>query len=542
MKNSISVFILVILLFNVSGTSGQGLENFNNFAGASGTYADGTFIGQDGSTWTFTQCRGDRAINAPTPCLGKNRTPAANVFSGSIHNGCGVISFDFKQGFSTAVDLNLLINGLVVKNVTSPGGPGDTMNIHNSGPVTVNVSGEFEIRFEQNNNATSGQVSIDNVTWTAYGAGPLPEPANYPTNFSATPSPFTIILSWVDATGDQLPTVYLIRGSSTNNIELPVDGVPVPDDPDLADGSGALNILPGVQTCQFANLPGNSPFYFKIFPYTNSGSTINFKTDGIPPGANATTPNVAIINSENFNSGNFGTWAPLRVSGDTSWTIDMTHGVGGTPCAKASGYYGGGPHVTEMWLHSPAMNFNQYSGETMSFQTAKNYAGPTLEVLISSNYDGTGNPNNFTWTPLTATLSAGGWAWTSSGNIDISAISGTNVYVAFKFTSSDIESATWEVDDIRIIGVSSLGIPETVMNNGFSLVPNPSDGHFRILFKDNSIKEIRIVSVIGTELFHTVTGQSEIGINLPELPSGIYFIQVKKAGANQPEVKKLIIR
>ncbi|TSA26284.1 T9SS C-terminal target domain-containing protein [bacterium] len=36
-------------------------------------------------------------------------------------------------------------------------------------------------------------------------------------------------------------------------------------------------------------MTAESTYYFKIYPYTNSGSAINFKIDGTPPSANATT-------------------------------------------------------------------------------------------------------------------------------------------------------------------------------------------------------------------------------------------------------------
>jgi len=542
MKKLFSFLLFVSLFLSGSFAIGQGLENFNNFVGTSGTYSDGTFLGQDGSTWTYTQCRSDRAIVAPSPCLGKNRTPAANVYSGIVHNGCGTISFDYKQGYSTAVNLNLLINGLVVKTVTSPGGTGDTMNVHNSGTVTVNIPGDFEIRFEQADNATSGQVTVDNVTWTAYSSAPLPEPTNYPTAFAAIPSAFTINLTWTDAAGGQVPTAYLILASEEDNIDLPVDGIPEPNDPDLSDGTGALNILPGVQSCQFAGLQSNKQFFFKIFPYTNTGANINYKTDAVPPSAVATTPNISIINYENFNDGTFGSWSQTSIIGDTTWSIDMTHGVAGSPCAKASGYYGGTSHQNEDWLISPPMNFNLYTDEVLTFQTAKNYTGPDIEPLISNDYDGTGNPNNFTWIPLTGTLSAGGWVWTPSGDIDVSTAGGNAIYIAFKFISTDTESATWEVDEILTMGVLIVGMPETIKVKGFQVMPNPSHGQFNVIFNDNTEKEVRILSVVGKELFSTATNQTSFQVNLPDLPAGIYFVRVNEKGSDKAEVKKLIVR
>jgi Secretion system C-terminal sorting domain len=372
---------------------------------------------------------------------------------------------------------------------------------------------------------------------------PDPEPTNYPTNFIATPSAFTINLNWTDAIGTQLPAKYLILASEEDNIDLPIDGVPEPDDPNLADGTGALNISYGVQACQFGNLQSNKQFFFKIFPYTNAGSNINYKTDGVPPSATATTPNSVIINYENFISKTFGTWSQKSIIGDTTWSIDTVHGIAGSPCAKVTGFYGGVSHQNEDWLISPSMNFNLYTNEEFSFQTAKNYIGPDLEPLISNDYDGSGNPNNFTWAPLNGTLSSGGWVWTPSGAIDVSGTNGTNVHVAFKFTSTDTESATWEVDEALTTGILIVGIVHEMENiDGFNVVPNPSKGQFNLIFDDNSQKEVQILSISGKEMFTTTTIQASLYVNIQNLPAGIYFVKVISPGTAVVQTKKIIIQ
>ncbi|MCK9204438.1 MAG: lamin tail domain-containing protein [Bacteroidales bacterium] len=458
------ILIMLPLLFAVSAIMGQGLENFDNYPETGNAYHDGTFTGQDGSTWSYFQSRGDSVIVAPSPTLGKNRTPTAEVKSGALLNGCGALSFDYKQVFSSNVSMDVFVNGALVYTAVTTGEQGI---VKNTGAITVNVSGEFILDFKQQS-TSSGQICIDNVTWTAYSSAPLPEPTNYPTAFTAAPFPYSIQLTWIDATGGQLPSKYLLLASEYDNIQLPVDGIPTPDDPDLADGQAAMNIFPGVQGYQFNNLPSNKQYFFKIFPYTNAGSDINYKTDGEPPSAAATTPNIMVINSENFNDGTFGTWNHMSVVGDTAWIIDLTHGVGSTPCAKASGYFTGSSHMTEMWLFSPSMDLSHITGGVLTFKTAKNYTGPQLEALISTDWNGVSDPNEFTWAPLTATLSTGGWAWTSSGNVDISAFTGSNVHVAFKFTSTDTESSTWEVDDILVMGIPSFNIPEVATNPSFT--------------------------------------------------------------------------
>ena len=374
------------------------------------------------------------------------------------------------------------------------------------------------------------------------GGAPDPEPSNYPTSFTATPTAFTINLDWVDATGSQLPAKYLVLASEEDNIDLPVDGIPEPDDPNLADGTGALNISQGTQACQFSGLQSNKQFFFKIFPYTNAGNNINYKTDGTPPNASATTPNAVIINYENFNTRTFGTWSQMSIIGDTTWSIDTIHGVANSPCVKASGYYNGASHQNEDWLISPAMNFNLYTNEELTFQTAKNYTGPDLQPLISNDYTGTGDPNNSTWTPLTATLSAGGWVWTPSGSINISGINGSAVHVAFKFSSTDTESATWEVDEILTTGILIVGMPQTTGDKDLRISPNPSHGQFNVAFGDNSLKELQIMSIIGKEVYRSNTSKANLDINIPDHTPGIYFFRVTYPGTSVILTKKIIIQ
>ena len=101
----------------------------------------------------------------------------------------------------------------------------------------------------------------------------LPEPANNVTNFIVSnETSNSISLTWTDATGGQLPEAYLIK-ASTGSITQPVDGVPE------IDGQFVKNINYGVETVTFSGLIPSTTYFFEIYPYTNSGSSINYKTD-----------------------------------------------------------------------------------------------------------------------------------------------------------------------------------------------------------------------------------------------------------------------
>ncbi len=104
------------------------------------------------------------------------------------------------------------------------------------------------------------------------GASVAPEPSNHAADFSA----HCITLNWTDATGDIVPEGYLLRMSAVGfgSIATPVDGTAVADD------FSNKNIAYGVQTCIFSGLTPGTTYYFKIFGYTGSGASIDYKTDG----------------------------------------------------------------------------------------------------------------------------------------------------------------------------------------------------------------------------------------------------------------------
>lgn len=279
----------------------------------------------------------------------------------------------------------------------------------------------------------------------------LPEPTNYPTAFSAVANNLTISLSWDDATGGQLPQAYLIKAATDPDIDPPTDGTFEIDDPDLSDGQGAVNVNYGIENFMFDNLDPLTTYYFEIYPYTNSGINVNYKTSGTPPAASATTASIIILNAENFDA-SWGEWTTVSVIGDQVWDRNNTYGVGGTPCAKMSGY-ASGSFVNEDWLISPSLNFDTYQNELLTFYSAMGYPTATRQISlkISNNYV-SGDPNLATWTDLTAVWPAGNpnFVWTSSGLVNVAGFTGTNVHIAFKYVSTATESETWEIDDILI--------------------------------------------------------------------------------------------
>ena len=240
--------------------------------------------------------------------------------------------------------------------------------------------------------STPGQLNNDQ----SFGGAPLPEPSNYPTAFSSTADNITITLTWTDATGTQLPSKYLIKVSDQDNITPPADGTPVADDLDLSNGTGAINVNYGVETYKFYHLDGETQYFFKIYPYTNAGANINYKTDGTAPSTSATTE--PVITQNTFESNSFGDWTTFSSASDKDWgVVNFGGALGTTYFAQINGYQESEP--SNDWLVSPSMNLDVYGSEKMIFYTQWRFGDVDTELKLkySTNYT-SGDPMQATWT------------------------------------------------------------------------------------------------------------------------------------------------
>ena len=148
-----------------------------------------------------------------------------------------------------------------------------------------------------------------------------------------------------------------------------------------------------------------------------------------------------------------GGWTTQILAGTNDWTTS-DQGSTGDFYGKFSNYNGSGNDTAFVWLISPSIDLSSASTPILKFETACNYNGMDLELMVSSNYDGVSAPSSAIWTSISsmATLSPGGWNWTASGDIDLSAYNGSSdVYVAFVYEGGPVTlGKTWEVDKIII--------------------------------------------------------------------------------------------
>jgi hypothetical protein len=146
-----------------------------------------------------------------------------------------------------------------------------------------------------NETITASSTDADNKTVTCSGTVYKTEPTNHVTDFTTsagTPTHSAINFSWTDASGGVIPDGYLIKGSSTSYAAIvdPVDGT--------AESDGALvkNVDHGSGgTASITGLSANTTYYFKVFPYSNSGTNINYKIDESVPQASRTTAEAPLL-------------------------------------------------------------------------------------------------------------------------------------------------------------------------------------------------------------------------------------------------------
>jgi len=174
--------------------------------------------------------------------------------------------------------------------------------------------------------------------------------------------------------------------------------------------------------------------------------------------------------SEVFDDCTLAGWEIISVDTDDSHTWGCNAQYSNI---DANGY--GNTAPANEWLITPALNLDAQENDTLTFRNYTNYTDinyPQLHVLYSTDYAGGGNPTSATWTELSGiNFSPGGsGSWVDSGEIDLSGISGTNVYFAFQYVSSGTGSgsaANWRLDSINFFEKVVIPVIPLPLSEGF---------------------------------------------------------------------------
>jgi hypothetical protein len=312
--------------------------------------------------------------------------------------------------------------------------------------VTVNFSGvpdvddnpDFAIRIVLTGcSSSAGNNRFDNIQITGSQPGAVSPPSNLTAQAVSTSQ---INLGWIlNSNSNPVLVAWSANGTFGNP-----SGSYNPGDP--ITGGGTVLYAGSNASFNHTSLQSNTTYYYKVWSYAGSdystGITANATTQADP--AFTTLPYV-----ETFDE-NLGQCYTYSVAGPTRfWQHGTTSGNG---FAVMNGF--GSAGLEEDWLILPGINMNNYGSVVLSFETAWNFGieddNNYLKLYYSTNYSGTGSPAGASWTELPFTKPAeGNYTWQSSGNIDLSSISGT-VWLGFKYHYA-VEYRRWQVDNINIV-------------------------------------------------------------------------------------------
>lgn len=446
MKKLVFLFIASLLLISMAW--GQGSEDFENHSLSGTTYVNGSFVGNNSITWTYVQVTGEQSypITNKGILLRRSDTPSS-ITSSTISGGIGSFSVQMRKAFTSTGDRQVALyvnNNWIANSQTFGALSGEDATIHTFSVSNINITGDVVIQIRHiTGNTSNRQLVLDNLTWTAYSGG-SPTPA-----ITVAPS----ALSGFGYAVDYGPSAYKTFSVSGSDLKANI-GLTAPTNYEISQSSGS-GYTGSISLTPTSGSVAETTIYVRLKSGLSTGS---YNGENITAASTDATSRIVTCSgsvitpaatslpySEPFTSDLSGVYT-YTVSGSKPWLYSS--GV-----ASCNGFSGTGNE--QHWMILPGINFNSYSNERMSFTTEAYYgtidANNYLKLYYSTNYSGYGDPNaaGVTWTEISYTNGGVGGGVTSSGILDLSDISGSSVFIGFKYLGTN-SPTRWYVDDISI--------------------------------------------------------------------------------------------
>ena len=171
---------------------------------------------------------------------------------------------------------------------------------------------------------------------------------------------------------------------------------------------------------------------------------------------------------------------------------------------QINGYSNGSNQVNKDWFISPSFDLTATDFPLLSFWSRNSFNGDQLQLKVSTDYPGFGDPTAYSWTDLNGKFpNQASNIWTLSNNINLTAFKSANTYFAFVYTSTIDDGARWTVDDIRVDN-SSTPPPASLSVNldevRFGYVPSQTSAVKDFSFTANDITSDVTLTVGGNFL------------------------------------------
>lgn len=249
MKFSSQRYALIVFMFLLMTSMSQAwdfVETFEKHNAPPNSYANGSYVGDNGITWNYVTGRGDAGfpINGKGLMLRDYPSYNATLFSSSVPNGIVNFRCLLKKAFTGAGSrqVELYINGVSIATSTAfDNTQTQVFEVNN-----INIEGNVVIELRNRGR----QIVIDDLSWTTFGKdhGNTPTRIEIVTLAPAEPMknvPFTAIVQFLDNDG--------LTNSFDNDTQLQLM---------LRDGSGNLT------GTKFVTVPAGQTYYtFKDLSY-----------------------------------------------------------------------------------------------------------------------------------------------------------------------------------------------------------------------------------------------------------------------------------
>ncbi|MBE0661501.1 MAG: PKD domain-containing protein [Bacteroidales bacterium] len=312
-----------------------------------------------------------------------------------------------------------------------------------TGDAGVNNNPNFAIRIIVTGSTSSaGNNRFDNIKITGLQPGAVLPPANLNAEAVSTSQ---ISLDWdLNSNNNDVLLAWSADGVFGNPTGTYSVGAPI-------TGGGTVLYFGSATSINHSGLAAGTTYYYKAWSKSGSdySTGITASETTFPDPATTTLPYTETFDAD------LGNCYVYSVSGPTKfWNYATFSGNG---FAQSNGFNSG--DLEEDWLILPGINLNDYINEVLTFETWWRYGTDDvnnyLKLFYSANYPGTGDPTSATWTELAFIQPAIEQTWTGSGNIDLSGISGSMVYIGLKYRYESGSYRWWEVDNLSVTGIPS---------------------------------------------------------------------------------------
>ena len=232
---------------------------------------------------------------------------------------------------------------------------------------------------------------------------------------------------------------------SAINLTFPVNALALNTGYYIEISSGAFT---DIALNPFAGITGSSNWSFTTaaaVPFGATGTTYNFNT--CSPSLTDGFTTYSVTGAEVWGCTTFG-----RDPANPAATTAFENAV------QINGFANSTNVINEDWLISPAFDLSATTYPLLSFWSRIAFNGAPLQLKVSTDYPGTGNPKSYTWTDIDGRfplLQPTSNPWTLSQNINLSAYKTAKTYFAFVYNSTQDEGARWTLDDILIANSST---------------------------------------------------------------------------------------